>query len=82
MSKEDFWAEADIDEMGDVIRLIRVEHLNLTVDDFSRRINAKPNTVEAVEAGTSAHGLSILKKTCETFDFKFDILISTKEENK
>lgn len=80
MSKENakYWAKGAADEMGDLIKLTRVDHLGLTLSEFARQINAKEGTVESCESGTSAHGLSVLKKTCDKFNLKLEISVSTK----
>ena len=80
MGKENskFWAEGSIEELGELISLVRSDYLELTPLELSRQIDTKVDTVEKCEAGKSMHGTTVLKKTCERFNLKFNILISTK----
>jgi len=80
MSKENvsFWAEGSHEEIGDLISLVRNDYLKLTPMQLGDAIGAKPDTIEKSEQGKNAHGFAILKKTCEKYNLKFDISISTK----
>ena len=66
------------EEMGDLIALIRQDYLRLTPMELSRQISTKVDTIEKSEKGTTAHGFATLKKTCDRFDLKLEILISKK----
>ena len=75
---EVFWVEGDAREVGDLLRLIRTEHLKLTTQQLGMHIDVKPDTIDKCEAGSSIHACNILKKTCENFNLEFNILISKK----
>ena len=79
MSTEKFWAEADVTEMAELLKHIRKDHLKLTVNDLSRQIHMKVDTIDKCETGSSQHVSTALKKTCETFGLEYKILISTKQ---
>lgn len=80
MGKENvkFWAEGDSSEVGELLLMVRTGFLNQTPVTLANNIGSKPDTIEKAEQGKNAHGFSILKKTCEKYDLKFEILISKK----
>ena len=73
-----FWAEGTAEEIGDLIGLVVYNYLDLDAEQVADAIGSKKGTVEAAIAGKNGHGFTILKKTCERFNLKFDILISAK----
>ena len=78
MSNEKFWAEAEISELGDLIKLIREEHLDLSLEELSEKIGSKVSTIKSSESGGGAHASTVLKKTCEEFGLNLHIYVSTK----
>jgi DNA-binding XRE family transcriptional regulator len=80
MSKENakFWASGDSNEVGDLLMMVRTGYLKQTPVELANNIGSKPDTIEKSEQGKNAHGFSLLKKTCEKFDLKLEILISKK----
>jgi hypothetical protein len=75
-NEKEFWVEANIDEMPQLLKLIREEHLKMTPMQLSRAIYIKVDTIEKSEKGATSHAHTVLKKTCEKFGLKYDILIS------
>ncbi len=59
----------DTEDYGEKIRELR-ESLNLSVEEFAKRINEKPGLIRRVEKGVSAAPEKLVKKIERTFHIK------------
>lgn len=64
------------EDIGDIVTIIRVQHLKLHVLPFAQAIGVKEKVVLAVEDGSGPLGMLVLKKINETFpsvDITFNV---------
>lgn len=61
--------ELDItsEDIGDIIEIIRVQHLRLHSDPFAKKIGIKEKLLLTVEEGRGPHGFLVLKKINDTY---------------
>lgn len=64
---ETYQVDATPEDIGEIIQMIRIQHLRMHVDPFAEKIGVKPKVVIQVEEGRGPHGLLLLKKIAETF---------------
>ena len=54
-------------DIGEIIEIIRVQHLRLHAEPFANKIGMKEKVLLSIEEGRGPHGLLALKKMNETF---------------
>lgn len=61
--------ELDItpDDIGEIIEMIRVQHLRLHAQPFSKKIGIKESLLLTVEEGKGPHGFLVLKKINDAY---------------
>jgi hypothetical protein len=64
---ETYQVDATPEDIGEIVQMIRIQHLRMHVDPFAEKIGVKPKVVIQVEEGRGPHGLLLLKKIAETF---------------
>lgn len=64
---ETYQVDATPEDIGEIVQMIRIQHLRMHVDPFADKIGVKPKVVIQVEEGRGPHGLLLLKKIAETF---------------
>jgi DNA-binding XRE family transcriptional regulator len=64
---EAYQVDATPEDIGEIVQMIRIQHLRMHVDPFAEKIGVKPKVVIQVEEGRGPHGLLLLKKIAETF---------------
>lgn len=64
---ETYQVDATPEDIGEIIQMIRIQHLRMHVDPFAEKIGVKSKVVIQVEEGRGPHGLLLLKKIAETF---------------
>jgi ribosome-binding protein aMBF1 (putative translation factor) len=63
-------------DVGEIIEIIRVQHLRLHAEPFASKIGMKEKVLLSIEEGRGPHGLLALKKMNETFhNVKVKILV-------
>ena len=67
MADYDYELEMTASDVGEVIEIIRIQHLKMNDDVFCDKIGVSPKTLFSVENGRSPHGTMILKKIHNTF---------------
>ncbi len=63
----DYHLEMTPEDIGEIIEIIRIQHLKMNDDTFCAKIGVKPGTLFQVEQGKSPHGMMMLKKIHKTF---------------
>ena len=64
---ETYQVDSTPEDIGEIVQMIRIQHLRMHVDPFAEKIGVKPKVVIQVEEGRGPHGLLLLKKIAETF---------------
>lgn len=64
---ETYQVDATPEDIGEIVQMIRIQHLRMHVDPFAEKIGVKSKVVIQVEEGRGPHGLLLLKKIAETF---------------
>ena len=64
---ETYQVDATPEDIGEIVQMIRIQHLRMHVDPFAEKIGVKPKVVIQVEEGRGPHGLLLLKKIADTF---------------
>lgn len=64
---EAYELEMTPEDIGEIIEIIRIQHLKMNDDVFCEKIGVKHGTLFQVEQGKSPHGMMILKKIHKTF---------------
>ena len=64
---ETYQVDATPEDRGEIVQMIRIQHLRMHVDPFAEKIGVKSKVVIQVEEGRGPHGLLLLKKIAETF---------------
>ena len=54
-------------DIGEIIEIIRIQHLKLHAEPFSKKIGMKEKALLTVEEGRGPHGMLALKKINDTF---------------
>lgn len=55
------------EDIGEIIEIIRIQHLKLHAEPFANKIGIKEKALLTAEEGKGPHGMLILKKINETF---------------
>lgn len=56
------------EDIGDIIEIIRIQHLKMTEEVFCAKVGIKPGTLFQIEQGKSPHGMMLLKKIHKKFN--------------
>lgn len=54
-------------DVGEIIEIIRIQHLKMNDDVFCHKLGIKPSLLFTVEQGKGPHGMMVLKKINSTF---------------
>tara|TARA_R110001632_G_scaffold151266_2_gene268840 strand:- start:512 stop:745 length:234 start_codon:yes stop_codon:yes gene_type:complete len=54
-------------DVGEIIEIIRIQHLKMNDDTFCAKLGIKPSLLFTVEQGKGPHGMMVLKKIQKTF---------------
>tara|TARA_R110001592_G_scaffold85820_5_gene253469 strand:+ start:2433 stop:2666 length:234 start_codon:yes stop_codon:yes gene_type:complete len=54
-------------DIGDIIEMIRIQHLKLHAEPFAKKIGFKEKALLTAEEGRGPHGMLVLKKINERF---------------
>ena len=55
-------------DIGEMIEMIRVQHLKIHAEPFAKKINVKERLLLTTEEGKGPHGILLLKKVNDTFN--------------
>lgn len=64
---EEYTLEYTPEDIGEIVEMIRIQHLKLHAEPFSIKIGMKEKALLTVEEGRGPHGMLTLKKINETF---------------
>jgi ribosome-binding protein aMBF1 (putative translation factor) len=54
-------------DIGEIVEMIRVQHLKMHTEPFARKIGVKETLLLTVEEGRGPHGVLLLKKINDAF---------------
>lgn len=80
MKNKPYWVEGDFDQtdIGEIIKAIRSEHLDMSQEDFAQALDIKVDNLKKCENGKSLQSPAILKTMINKFDLKATIKVSSK----
>ena len=55
------------EDIGEMIQIIRIQHLRMHVDPFAEKVGFKSKVVLQIEEGRGPHGALLLKRIAENF---------------
>lgn len=64
---EEYLVDMTPEDIGEIVTMIRVQHLKLHTEPFAKKIGVKEPLLLAVEDGKGPHGMLVLKKINDTF---------------
>ena len=64
---EEFEFEITPDDIGEIISIIRIQHLKMHARPFADKLGVQEKLLLTTEEGRGPHGLMLLKKINETF---------------
>ena len=64
---EEYTLEYTPEDIGEIVEMIRIQHVKLHAEPFSRKIGMKEKALLTVEEGRGPHGMLALKKINEAF---------------
>jgi DNA-binding XRE family transcriptional regulator len=64
---ESYELELNSSDIGEIIEIVRIQHLKMNDDLFCSKIGISPKTLFGIEQGKSPHGMMVLKKMHNTF---------------
>jgi hypothetical protein len=64
---EEYTLEYTPEDIGEIVEMIRIQHVKLHAEPFSRKIGMKEKALLTVEEGRGPHGMLTLKKINESF---------------
>lgn len=64
---EEYTLEYTSEDIGEIIEMIRIQHLRLHAEPFAEKLGIKEKALLIAEEGKGPHGMSILKKINERF---------------
>ncbi len=64
---EEYTLEYTPEDIGEIVEMIRIQHVKLHAEPFSRKIGMKEKALLTVEEGRGPHGMLTLKKINEAF---------------
>jgi len=63
----EYTLQLSAEDIGEIITIIRVQHLKMHTEPFARKIGIKEKLLLTVEEGRGPHGLLVLKKIDSAF---------------
>ena len=64
---ETYELELTASDIGELIEIIRIQHLKMNDDVFCDKVGISPSLLFTVEQGKGPHGMMVLKKINKTF---------------
>ncbi len=64
---EEYSLDYNAKDIGEIIEIIRIQHLKLHAEPFANKIGIKEKALLTAEEGRGPHGMLILKKINEAF---------------
>lgn len=64
---ESYTLEMTPSDVGEIIEIIRIQHLRMNEESFCSAIKITPQLLFQVEQGRGPHGMMVLKKINKTF---------------
>lgn len=65
---EKYTLEITPEDIGEMIEMIRVQHLKIHAEPFARKIGVKEKILLMTEEGKGPHGILLLKKINDSFN--------------
>lgn len=59
--------DLEIEDIGGIIKMIRVNHLSIKVEELATELKLNEKTIKEAESGKGAHGITILKKITKRY---------------
>lgn len=79
----DYELDMTASDIGEIVTIIRVQHLRLHVEPFAKSIGVKERVILNVEEGLGQYGLNVLKKIKKKYPYiKISINVSIDESRK
>ena len=71
-TNEPYWVSGEMlpRDLGAMIKRIRTELLKLSLEELSKAIDVKADTIKSCEKGNGAHIYNTLMKVCRKFNLK------------
>ena len=64
---EEYSLDYNAKDIGEIIEIIRIQHIKLHAEPFSKKIGVSEKALLTAEEGKGPHGMLILRKINETF---------------